>query len=94
MGKVVLSGFLKVPPSQHAETLAALELHIALTRKEPGCLKFEVETDNSDPNRLKVDEEFVDAAAFQLHQTRAQASAWGRFTSEFERDYQIEGLDD
>ena len=66
-------------------------LHVQLTRDEPGCLSFTVvQTEN--PLVWQVDEEFVDAAAFHTHQTRAAASEWARETAGIARSYTTEGL--
>ena len=90
---VTLTGHIDVPADRLAEIRAALAHHIALTRAEPGCLRFDV-TENPDlPGRFEVSEAFTDAAAFAAHQARAKASAWGRISAALKRDYVIVGLD-
>jgi len=69
--------------------LAALGLHIRLTREEEGCLVFDVTQDSENPNRFDVYEEFVDEQAFTLHQQRVRESSWGAITSNVERHYQV-----
>lgn len=56
---------------------AALPTHIALTREEAGCLSFEV-TQTDDSLVWAVAERFVDAAAFEAHQTRAVSIGLGQ----------------
>lgn len=65
-----------------------LPQHIALTRAEPGCLRFDV-TRSDDPRVWLVEELFVDQAAFDVHQARVKASEWGEKTAGIRRDYEI-----
>jgi quinol monooxygenase YgiN len=69
-----------------------LPLHVALTRAEPGCVSFEV-TQTSDLFIWQVDEEFVDIAAFEAHQTRVSTSEWGKVTRQIERRYRADGIE-
>jgi quinol monooxygenase YgiN len=81
-----------VDENEAATVLRHLDLHVALTRAEPGCLHFTV-TQTADPLVWTVHERFVDQAAFDLHQARVQASEWGRATAGIKRDYVL-ALDD
>ena len=90
---VTLQGVLIVPRDQHEQVHAALVRHKALTRAESGCLAFDVWTDSTDPALFHVKEAFIDGEAFALHQSRAGASDWGRLTQNFERRYEVLGLD-
>jgi quinol monooxygenase YgiN len=74
--------------SEAAVVVRHLPQHVALTRAEPGCLKFDVES-TADPLVWQVIEQFVDRAAFEAHQARVAASEWGRVTSGIARDYAI-----
>lgn len=67
----------------------ALPAHIAASRSEPGCLRFEVREDPEHPGLFHVSESFTDQAAFDAHQTRTADSAWGRITAGFPRKYGI-----
>ena len=87
---IKLYGYIIVPASALDAVQSALPTHIALTLSEPGCVHFEVEQSASNPYRFNVDELFVDQAAFDAHQTRVKASAWGRVTTEVERHYTVE----
>ena len=62
---------------------------IALSKKEPGCLVFNVKQDKKNPQRFTVYEEFVDEQAFKLHQQRVARSDWGQVTKNVKRHYQI-----
>ena len=68
-----------------------LPLHIELTRAEQGCLSFEVNP-TQNPLVWQVDEQFQDAASFQVHQQRVAASEWGRTTAGIERRYEFRGM--
>jgi len=62
--------------------------HLRLTRAEPGCISFDV-TQTEDPLTWRVEELFVDRAAFDFHQQRTRASEWFAATSAIPRDYEI-----
>jgi quinol monooxygenase YgiN len=64
--------------------------HLGLTRAEPGCLSFEV-SQTDDPSVWRVEELFVDRAAFDFHQQRTRTSEWFTATSTIARDYNISG---
>lgn len=90
---VKLQGYITVPEDRRAEVLAALETHKALSRAEPGCLHFNVEEDPACRGKFLVSESFCDAAAFAAHQSRGQASDWGRVSAGLVRHYDITGLE-
>jgi quinol monooxygenase YgiN len=88
MAKVYLEGELVAhSAAEHAVVDLYLEDHIALTRAEPGCLKFEVTPDAKDRNKWHVSEIFDSEAAFEAHQARAQASEWGQVSAPLERRF-------
>lgn len=87
--KVYLDGHIDVPADRRAAVDAALPVHIALTRAEPGCLKFEVTTCGTVEGRLLVSEIFTDQAAFDAHQARTKSSDWLQVTAGIPRDYTI-----
>jgi quinol monooxygenase YgiN len=88
-GTIRLSGKL-ICASQEEAALVAMHLpeHIRLTRREPGCLSFEV-TQVDDSMIWLVEELFSDRAAFEAHQDRAKGSIWGAATKAIRREYQI-----
>ena len=89
MTQVVLSGRLICVDDEHAAIVAQhLPRHIELTRAEPGCVDFSV-VQSDDPYVWRVDERFIDQAAFDAHQRRVAGSEWGRATVGIERDYTI-----
>jgi quinol monooxygenase YgiN len=72
--------------------VAELPTHIEMTRKELGCLKFEVVQDSENCSRFDVYEEFYDQSAFEHHQERVRSSSWGEITANAARHYTVEGL--
>jgi quinol monooxygenase YgiN len=64
----VLFGQLIVRPEHRPAFLAALMEDARGSREdEPGCLRFDVAVDTSNPNRFLLFEEFVDDAAVDAH---------------------------
>jgi len=92
VGGVRLSGQLRcATPEQVDAVLGKLPEHVALTRAEPGCLRFDV-VPLGDGLTWQVEEVFTSAAAFRAHRERVAASAWGAATAGVERRYRVEGL--
>ncbi|MGL4886522.1 MAG: putative quinol monooxygenase [Aeromonas veronii] len=92
MYKIILKGFIIIPPNDLAAVKDELDNHICLTRAETGCLTFKVTQDSLNPYRFYVYEEFVDEAAFQAHQARVKSSRWGEITVNVERHYTVTGI--
>jgi len=92
MPKVILSGFIIVPERDMPSVLAELPNHLELTRREPGCLAFEVLRDTNVLNRFTVYEVFDSQASFDAHQGRIRGSGWGKVSVNVERHYKIETL--
>jgi|GEM_PF-210033 tRNA(adenine34) deaminase len=91
---VTLEGKIRVPQAQREATAEALVEHVALTRAEAGCLFFEVVPDPADPECFSVREAFLSPDAFAAHQSRVANSAWGALTKDYQRQYEVSGLDD
>ena len=89
MTKVVLEGFIEVPDDDLEIVKKELVNHIELTRKEKGCIVFNVEQDSLDRNRFNVYEEFESEEAFKSHQARVNSSKWGVVTKNVKRNYII-----
>ena len=62
--------------------------HIALSRAEPGCLRFAV-TPTANPLIWQVAESFANRAAFDAHQTRTRASTWFAATRHIPRNFRV-----
>ena len=82
-----LTGTMTCPPDRLDAVRAALPAHVALTRAEPGCIRFDV-TETA-PGVFTVDEVFADRAAFDAHQARGAASDWAGITSGLPRSYTV-----
>lgn len=89
MLKVALQGHIIVSENNLSAVQAELPEHIELTRKEEGCLVFEVTQDKVNKNIFNVYEEFIDRTSFEKHQSRVTSSRWGQVTKSVERHYQI-----
>lgn len=89
MSAVTLTGrLICADAAQAAVVRAHLPEHLRLTRAEPGCLTFEVAA-TDDPLVWQVDERFTGRAAFEAHQARTRASAWGRATAGIRREFTV-----
>jgi len=92
MNEVRLTGRLVcATDAEQAIVARLLPEHIALTRAEPGCIRFEV-TQIEGSLIWRVEERFAGAASFHAHQARVAASEWGHATHGIAREYVVEGL--
>ncbi len=93
---------LKIKPEMREKFLAAaMDDSTCSVRDEPGCLRFDVLLDNSDPNKFFFYEIYRDENAFKAHQASAHFWRWraaaeevlaepvnaSRCTTVFPRDY-------
>ncbi len=68
---------VQVRPERREEFLAAIaENAEASVREEPGCLRFDVCSVESDPNRFLFYELYADADAFEAHRAAPHFKAW------------------
>jgi len=68
---------LKVKPEMREKFLAAaLEDSTCSLRDEPGCLRFDVLQDSSDPNKFFFYEVYLDEAAVEAHRASAHYARW------------------
>ncbi len=72
---ICLSYFQAKPEYQKALISELLKL-IEPTRKEPGCLLYELLIDNEDPNFLIMSEKFVDEEALASHEKQPYVIAF------------------
>lgn len=89
---VTLKGYIDVPADRLDAVRAGMADHIRLSRAEPGCIRFDMH--EGENGRFYVDEEFVDAAAFEHHQDRNRASPWWKTTDGIPRHFDVSGLDE
>ena len=68
---------LKVKPEMRDKFLAAAQDDSTCSvRDEPGCLRFDVLQDNTDPNRFFFYEVYVDEAAVEAHRAAPHYARW------------------
>lgn len=68
---------LKVKPEMREKFLAAaLDDSICSVRDEPGCVRFDVLQDNTDPNKFFFYEVYLDENAVKAHQASAHYARW------------------
>jgi len=84
-----LKGYVVVPKDILTAFIAAVPKHVELSRKEAGCLSFNLTQDDHDIYRFNLDEIFLNQPAFIHHQNRVKNTAWSRLTSQIERHYQV-----
>lgn len=87
--RILVRGFITMPRDQIATVMRHLDEHVRLTRAEAGCLKFNANQDGAHPERINVDEAFVDRAAFEAHQARTGKSVWADVTKGMLRTFDI-----
>ncbi|MFV1874044.1 MAG: putative quinol monooxygenase [Oleiphilus sp.] len=92
MAKLSLKGFIIVSKNDLENVLNELPNHINLTRKEAGCLIFDVKQDEDDIYKFHVYEEFKNKESFEFHQSRVSNSSWGKITKNAERNYEISAV--
>jgi autoinducer 2-degrading protein len=78
----------QVKPNKREQFLAAAEDDSTCSvRDEPGCFRFDVIQDQSDPNRFTFYEVYQDDAAFQAHAQTPHFQRWRAAAAEV----QVEG---
>jgi putative acetyltransferase len=84
---IALSGrLICADGAQMVLALSLMSDHVALSREEPGCLRFDLWQDQ-DPSVWNLSELFRDADAFAVHQQRTRTSVWGQESGAIERDF-------
>lgn len=64
----LIVGFLTAKPGKREAFLEAARHHAEESRKEPGCLYFELVPMPDDPDRMLLAEAFVSEGAHRLHE--------------------------
>jgi quinol monooxygenase YgiN len=68
---VVLAVTWMAKIGRESEVAAIFEKLSAESRKEPGCLMYQVHKHKTDPRRFFIYEQYQDAAALEAHRTSA-----------------------
>jgi len=72
----VVFNIIRVKHEYLEQFLAGVYQHARNSSAEPGCVRYEVMQDVSDPQIVCLHEVFVDEAAFRLHLTYDFYKAW------------------
>lgn len=70
-----------IQPERMDEFLALIEKNAIETRKEPGCLRFDVLRSQEDPNRFFFYELYKDPSAIDYHKAQPHYNLWADFKS-------------
>lgn len=89
MSKIIVEGYILVSEEDMEIVETELPIHADLTKKEHGCITFNVTKDKVDRHRFNVYEVFSSAKAFEYHQHRIKSSRWGAITKNVVRHYQV-----
>lgn len=68
-----------VEPTRLDAFRAAMEIDVQGSRKEPGCLRFDLLQDQSDPCKFFFYEVYKDADAVSYHKQTEHFAAWAAF---------------
>lgn len=64
---IIINAHFQAAPGREKELASALQALVAPSRKEPGCLAYELHFDPEDPARFMFYEKFAGQAAIDLH---------------------------
>jgi autoinducer 2-degrading protein len=67
---------LEIDPAKIDEFLSVALENAAASRAEPGCLRFEVSRDATQPNFFALSESYRDVAAMEAHYTTPHVAKW------------------
>ena len=68
---------MEVRPGRREEFLTGMAANAeASVRDEPGCLRFDVLQDNSDPNKFFFYEVYLDESAVEAHRASPHYARW------------------
>lgn len=73
---IIVIATLKIAPGSEQEVLKAAEKVIAATRQEPGCDRYDLHADVSDPTTLVFVEEWASRTDLDLHFERPHMAEW------------------
>ena len=73
---------VEIEPSRHDAFLSAMKIDVEGSRTEPGCLRFDLLQDSSDPNKFTFYEVYTDKAAIDFHKQQNHFKAWADFKEE------------
>ena len=78
---------IQIKPGYRDRFVEAMIGHARRTSEnEPGCLRFDVIQDASDPNRIWLLEEYKDEAAAKAHSNASHSAQWSKSPARAWRD--------
>lgn len=83
----IMGGYVIAPEDDLPNILSEMPKHIALSRAEPGCVRFDLWQDDIDPMKLHMIEIFKDLNAAEFHRDRMKHTNWKKAAANIERDY-------
>jgi len=69
----------EIEPDRMAEFLELMENNASESRKEPGCVRFDVLRSQDSPNQFFFYELYEDATAVEYHKTQPHYNKWADF---------------
>ena len=76
MAKIAIVGEMSAHPGKFAEYLAKMTEHARASRKEPGCIRFDVFVPREGENTLYIYEIWKDQAALDVHANTPRMKAY------------------
>lgn len=86
---IELKGTIIIPKDAIENVRDAMNAHIAATRLESGCIVFEINQDENEPETFHVFEQFKTKADFDNHQDLGKLREWGALAKDFKRAFTI-----
>ena len=82
MAPLVVVVSVEIEPARRAAFLAAMQIDVAGSRLEPGCLRFDLLQDVSSENKYVFYEAYTDTAAHAAHKLEPHYKVWADFKAE------------
>ena len=73
---ILVAGSLQYAPGAIQALRQDMQKFVEATRREDGCINYDLAVDTSDPNRLILFERWRDQMALDAHFKSAHMSAW------------------
>jgi quinol monooxygenase YgiN len=87
---IYLNAHLRTRPGSHTELFEAAKAMIAATRKEPGCIRYDLHVSITDPQSMVFVEEWADREALEAHFSAPHMAVWRKASEGYFTDRRIE----
>ncbi len=77
--RIAIVGDVEIEPTRVDEFMDCMKIDALGSRKEAGCLRFDLLRDNEKPNRFFFYEIYDDKAAVDVHKATPHFKAWSDF---------------